>query len=343
MRRPLVLVRCLLATAAVLLLGVPGGGASENLQPPRMEVSCSRSEGCFLLLREALEQAPDSAVIQIGPGVYYEKPLIVNKSVALQGAGADRTRIQLVDPDAVAISVRGAGLSVEIRDLAIQGGPRFSLRSEEWSVNSGTAISVQNDPPESEIRTRLRVIRSRVVGIEGMELQGAEVIITDSEVFSVTSGIRGSGRLEIQSSSLRSISFQANVGPSNGVGIWFLGPRLVLKHSTIEDYWVGLRYDSIERPGSGLFGELISQGNLFTQNDVGVIVGGSLLQATFLDDSFTWNLSYGLVIADPSCGEDLGLREFIGSIDGAGNEFAFNGQGDICPEDYPLPSGFRKP
>ena len=116
-----------------------------------------------------------------------------------------------------------------------------------------------------------------------------------------------------------------------------------MKYSTIEGYRVGLAYNSIEHPRGGLFGELISQENLFTQNDIGVVVGGNLLRATFLNSSFTWNLSYGLVIADPSCGETLGVADFIGSIGGSGNEFSSNGQGDICPADYPLPAGFREP
>ena len=88
-----------------LLLGQPSGISG-------IEITCAEPTGCFLRIGQAIRQAPEGAHLRIGPGVYYQKPLVVENSLGLQGAGASRTQVQLIDPDAVALAVEGRALSV---------------------------------------------------------------------------------------------------------------------------------------------------------------------------------------------------------------------------------------
>jgi hypothetical protein len=108
-----------LSVVGVLSLLWIVGSSSINSNQASLQVTCSEPQGCFGLLGKALAAAPTGSTISIGPGIFYERPLVIDKSFVLQGAGADLTKIRIVEPGS-AITIRSAELvEVMIASLAI--------------------------------------------------------------------------------------------------------------------------------------------------------------------------------------------------------------------------------
>jgi hypothetical protein len=75
----------------LLLIGLIAGivwGSEAGRQVPVIEVNCPDPSGCLGLLGEAIAAAPEGAVIrlsELSKGIYYEHPLVIDKSLTIQG------------------------------------------------------------------------------------------------------------------------------------------------------------------------------------------------------------------------------------------------------------------
>ncbi len=318
-----------------LLLGQPSGISG-------IEITCAEPTGCFLRIGQAIRQAPEGAHLRIGPGVYYEKPLVVEKSLVLQGAGASRTQIRLIDPDAVALAVEGRALSVRIEDLTLQGGP-FFFPSERWDLWTGAAVLASGTAPDQPVQ--LRIERSQILGWSGIALPGNVYLsLRESTVIAQNVGILSLGSsIEVRDSRIESAWSAAKRGA--GIDASF-AERVWVQNSLIRGYGTGISYaipvpPEREPPEGGSLGELVAISALVEQNDVGIFLAG-LVGARLEGNRVENNAQYGLLLALLPCVSTSEESRFRGAVHGAGNRFARNGQ-DLCPEDYPWPDGFKHP
>jgi len=218
----------------VVALGLSGFLLSGSLplgQPSEIseiEITCAEPTGCFLQIGQAIRRAPEGAHLRIGPGVYYEKTLVVEKSLVLEGAGASRTQIRLIDPDAVALAVEGRALSVRIEDLTLQGGP-FFFPSERWDLWTGTAVLASGAAPDQPVQ--LRIERSEILGWSGIALPG--------NVY---------------------LSLRESTVIARNVGILSLGSSIEVRDSRIESAW------SAVKRGAGIDASFAATGLRTTRN-----------------------------------------------------------------------------
>lgn len=100
-----------------------------------VEVSCPYPEGCFSLVGRAIRQASAGAIIRIAPGIYYEKPLIIDKSLRLEGIPTETGRLPriilvLVDVG-MAVLIQGSSpITVELLRLSIEALARDPILLE---------------------------------------------------------------------------------------------------------------------------------------------------------------------------------------------------------------------
>ncbi|HIC96359.1 TPA: hypothetical protein EYP12_07025 [Candidatus Bipolaricaulota bacterium] len=313
----------------VCIVGVMIGEA-----PTEVEVTCPQPQGCFMAIGEAIEASPEGAIIKIGPGTYYEKPLIIEKSLILVGAGRTqpvigpfRTVIQAVGPGA-AITIRYPKgrqdpISVNIKDLAI------SAWLNEDSSNIG--IELVGNPGIKREDLQLFIEECWIKGFNGIRMRGpAKVTIQRCWIWVESQAIMG-GEIE----------FTLLDSDITGGG---LSPRIVLT-----DAEALLQGNRISGPygakpegwGVMAYGKarLTLLGNTIERNAFGVYLAMDVI-AEFRENKIVNNEKYGIVLALAPCIEGLD-REllFRGQILGIDNEIHDNGQ-DLCPEDYPWPEGF---
>jgi hypothetical protein len=328
----------------VLVIGLLGfllQGSLSMSQSTVIEITCPERTGCFLQIGEVLQQAPEGAHLRIGPGVYYEKPLIVEKSLVLQGAGAQRTQIRLIDPDAVALAIEGRALSVRLEDLTLQGGPVFSP-SEKWDLWTGAAVLASGPSPDQPVQ--LGIERSQILGWYGIVLPGnVRLSLIESTVITQSDGISSLGSyVKVMDSRIeRAYPW---LPPKRGTGIAVsFAEGLRIQNSIVRGYEIGISYAipiprGREIPEGTSVGQLIAIENLIAENGMGIFLAGSV-GARLEGNQIKNSERYGLVLALPPCVSVGEENRFRGAIQGSGNQFADNGQ-DLCPADYSWPDGF---
>ncbi len=149
------------------------------------------------------------------------------------------------------------------------------------------------------------------------------------------------------------LTAQENQIKENGWGIWLRGAEATLKDNEIaQNDVIALPIDLrlvawLEWlfPASGVLvqsGQPLLQSNRITQNSLGIVLQEQS-SPTMLGNQILNNAQYGIALYLKPCFDQLAAEiAFQGKVLGEANELSGNGQGDLCPADYPWPPGFRK-
>ncbi len=298
-----------------------------------MQVNCEEVAGCFRLLEQVLATASEGAVIQMGPGVYYERPLVITKSVTIQGAGSPLTLITAIDQGPLlTIQSPSNPILVTIENLTLQN-----------LMLSGLGLLVQGT-------------------LQSTSTSATEVMLRGSWLFAADKAISSQGKalLRLQQNSIGAgnLAIEAQYGSyliaiDNTIILsWPSEPLAPIGVILLQDVEAAFERNSISpritapRPQVpfgilALGGEYSFSENEIQQVSVGVMLGGKT-NAAFNNNRIHDNIM-GIALELPPCipKPDPEIR-FDGVISGSENQFANNSKGDLCPADYPWPPGFRK-
>lgn len=331
----------LLLMVSLLTLLLNGAAFPADPEQVVLEVSCPDPEGCFRLIERAVQEAPIGATLRISPGVYYEKTILIEKSLTLERSGERGVvEIRFVEPQPgliIRLTEDQRPMNVILRDLTLitQG---LSGVSDERNPPATVLIGGSPDSIES---LKVVIEASEIYGYAGIGVHRAHLIIRRSAINVDAWSVKAVfGKLEVLDNSLVGASLHRgfNVGLTNT-------EEALLQHNQI---WVFRPSEAIEGfrwavfvNGISEFGEgrAVLADNVIRGADVGAVVGGKAA-VEFSGNRFLDNRDYGIMLLIPPCAkrEDEGL--FEGEIQGSGNEFEGNGQ-DLCPEDFPWPEGFQ--
>ncbi|MGQ9602221.1 MAG: hypothetical protein ACUVUT_06065 [Candidatus Bipolaricaulia bacterium] len=332
----------------LLLIGLITGivwGSEAGTQIPVIEVSCPDPSSCLGLLEKAISTAPEGAVIQLSElskGIYYEHPLIIDKSLTIRGITYPWNLIIAVD-HGYFLTVRYPGhpITVTLDNLVIRNslvdvGP-WSSSSKE---GTGTAILLEGPAEGAPEDLKLIISDSGIVATGSIvKMQGkAQLTIRGSELLSKGWGLwaEGGGKLMLE---------------GNGILIEpdYFGDRVGLY---LKDVEARLQGNIIMPTTSGTpmklgFGITANGGKYYLiKNRIegfsGAVALAMKADADFQENSIVENC-IGIMLFLPSC---LGAAmtpefQFEGKITGTGNVLLYNDR-DLCPEDYPWPEGFVK-
>lgn len=330
------LVAVFVLSAALLQLT----DARSQQAEPVVELSCPNTDGCFRLLGPALETAPTGATIRLGPGIYYEKPLTVSKSVRILGTGST---IRIVD-SGPAFTVRTAGRPV---DLSFES---VSIEAQLWASppaglplpatqaqNMGVYVVKGPDPVQLSL-DRTHIQAGYGIHIEQAPSRGISIknsVIRAVSIAVLTQGIGENVTLTVEKSDIHV------AGDPTPVGFMVLGTaKVVLRDNKV--------FGGFEQRGAavqawGLEGvvHLVLERNQSSFFENGALLLGAV-QATMVDNDFSYNSGYGVTLGLTPCYPDPRFTEFTGSVQGSNNR-SVGAKGSLCPPSYPWPPGFVKP
>ena len=163
--RGLFLKFLLLALMTWILLGGNSPGESYVIQ-----ITCQSPTGCFRLIGQAIELAPWGAVIRIGPGVYNEYPIMIDKALTLEGAGIG------------ASSSRTATTRILVQAISASGDPITAITILGKQALSVTVGGIQLEPPRASqgIRVVSQTVDDVQVTISDSYLQSAIGIVAEA-------------------------------------------------------------------------------------------------------------------------------------------------------------------
>ncbi|GEM_PF-6004013 len=322
--------------------------------PQEITVECNAS-ACFGLVGEAIERAPEDALLTIRPGSYYEFPLSVTKSLTIRGEDYRTTLIRALEPGAL-FTVRPSGgpLRVTFQELTLRNlevaldGPSSSVFRVEgpvaaegdsvtvslqgiWADSAGVGVRT-----EGEVRLEIRAswMYTRVMPVV-LVSEGGTLVLEESRL-SATSDAGGLGLLALLSSDavLRKNLLIPFGEASIPVALYGSQGEYTLVDNEFAFVGIGATFLG---PSTRAF----LSGNYFRDMVTGVALAGET-NATLLANVFRYN-DVGLLLYLPPCvslRQDDPLR-FRGAIEGQDNVFESN-DADLCPEGYPWPEAFKK-
>ncbi len=323
---------------------------SSNSGQVSLQINCPEATGCFGLIGKALASAPTGSTIHIGPGVFYEQPLVIERSLTLQGAGADLTKIRPVEPGS-AITIR----SIEPIDVLISSLTIVAPFVWDKRISAGV-VWIQ----ESNVdKTQTVVIKdSEITSFTGVLINASKgsLTIQRSRLWGISSGIdirtRGEIAVAVEDtlldgpflyddpiglSRLVIISSAISFMPDDSPGRAYIS----LKNNQMQLWHLGLKAISIGYEGWSR-AEVLLVNNMIAYNKVGVHLGGDS-NAEFRENTIS-NNDNGVTLFLPPCASinSYDILAFRGQVRGKDNVIIDNKKGDLCPPDYPWPPGFRK-
>ncbi len=342
--------------AAVLIVGMALGSIlvpqGANGQGERF---VARVPEEFSTIQAAIDAAAEGATILIGPGLYKEN-LKITKSLRLVGAGHKQVHVRAINEQQPTIYVEAVlPIQVYFEGFTI-GDPSRSL--EELPRLDPTQLSYPLMPAgiqvQGPVQAKLHKLTIGGQGGAGIFTRGvfiAEDLFTAPQLM------------------VSEVELAHNV-----FGLFMMSSDSIIQRSTIRENLIGLFNVLLGKPGgltiyrSALLGNIITGvalhnshlpqalghviGNEIVGNGSGIYLGarqaGSWVEIS--DNQIGRNLSYGVTVMQSVCPSDfrpllvpLMVSESATiQILGKGNELQSNGQGDLCPPDYPWPPGFRK-
>jgi len=282
-------------------------------------------------IQKAIEAAPEGATIRIGPGTYYEKQLVLEKSLVLQGAGASKTTIKAVDSGA-ALIVRGSGYpnltSVTLQGLSIIAQGSSPVLSESGGI--GLAVEGQR---QGQGVLQVMVQGCWIYGYGGVGVRGlAKVTVQQTFIRAVGSGVvvREQSEADISESQIKG---GRDLLLLTGAGIGAVeGGKISLHRVSIFDWGLGLA------AGEGSLIALTESSIYSNGGDGALLIGDAIVELR--KNKIENNLGYGIELALPPCYPEDEIVRFRGTVRGSDNEIHDNTKGNLCPPDYPWPEGF---
>lgn len=324
-----------------------------------LEVSCTDPNGCFQQIHQAIETATAGTTIRIGPGTYYEKPLIIDKNLVLQGAGANFTQIHAVDPGP-AITVRGSqALDVTLQGLNIVTPHVWELTDLDKESMGIQWVQQDNERAQNKhvILIKESIISSRI-GIQIHASQGS-ITIEQSKIISGTGIlVDPSGEINVtveNNSFLGPLKSDSSVfvigllvGPAIGVSTHPISNangsspskvRISLRKNEITDWLFG-----VSTIGAGMKIEVLLEENTISFNKEAAIALAGNTDIEMNRNKIQTN-DYGVKLFLAPCVpiKSQEVTAFKGAVKGKDNEIQSNKKANLCPGDYPWPPGFANP
>jgi len=352
-------------------------GGSSSSEPFVREVTCPSVTGCYRLIGQTVDLAAAGTLIRIGPGIYYEPPFTIDRSLTLQGAGKEVTKIILTDPRAqkptTGITIlANEVLTVELNSLRIENVIPALGRSEAIKVFSQTTEETQVTLRDVYLRSAIG-LTGQAAQFGGLLAKGPTLTVETSTIVTDTgSGFEvgiamESGRLILRDSYLY-VPENAPPLPMGGgrFGLYlipgsFLTPpppsvgfpppvflpirvEAVLDRNQIRGFDGGVGAVAYSLLKTSLSIQLTE--NDISSNGVGVLLDGDQVTANFVNNEIHDNSQYGIKLTLPGCGPVSSDEsfQFKGTVEGSGNRVYGNKQLDLCPPLglYPWPPDFIK-
>lgn len=332
--------------------------------------------GCdYASIQEAVAAVPPGGVILVREGTY-EENLVINKSLTIKGVDPELVHLRPKDraqsalffsaphPEAWLIlenlTLSSAVFGLRASAITAFGG-RLVIRNCRLLGDGGTQIGKGSGTGVYAVTNDALIVDSQFLGgATGLELLGtswvkaratirrtqfddsiskavhlyyAEATIEESSL----SGTALGGAISVGTGSKATIRdsriFQAEVGIS--VAEAFRSPHraeALLVRNRIFANEIGVATLEAARVS------LVE--NLIVENGTGVLLGGAS-EATLERNRIKGNKGWGVALRQRPCWETK--RRFTGKVLGRANEIVENGRGDLCPEDYAWPEGFKQP
>jgi len=329
----------LVAIGSLAVLALLGTGQQSEVV---IAVNCPEIQ-CFRLLEQAINTAPEGAILQLGFGTYYELPLVISKSLTIRGEGFQRTVVYAVEAGAL-FTIQGTDhpITVNIKSLTLHS-PVVDLLGPPFGRGQAVALKIEG-PGEGnpeQLKVLLASSSTLSAGV-GIVVSGrAQLILQSNEVEAKLGALNAENGAQLIAEENR---FIADEG--------FDGLAIVLLQEVEEAHFQKNQiFQRVLTPSAAkALGIMILRGgryslmeNQFVALAVGTMLSGKTA-ADFQRNLFRDNM-VGILLQVPPCiqNPDPELR-FEGSITGADNEFADNSKADLCPElnDYPWPPDFVK-
>ena len=314
-------------------------------------IRCTEIEGCFRLVGQAVQSAPEGAIIEVAAGLYYELPILVEKSLTIRGTGLD-TVIQGITPE-VLFSVRNPNPdhfvqvtleSVNLRYWVFAAeDPDADLARRGVLQIEGVHDGFSPSPEESlSLPTRVVIRRSTLSSVEtAIHISGAELLLEDNWI------VGRDGALEV--------NVDARLTATNNRIFWLGGLSkgdalaLIMLSGAEAEFYGNLIFNgsgvsaSNALPAILIFGEgrYIFRKNTIEDLAIGVLIGGGAASVDFRENEFR-NNGGGIFLSMPPCvAHPASETRFSGAITGRDNVFVDNDI-DLCPtlEEGPWPPGF---
>lgn len=220
-----------------------------------------------------------------------------------------------------AIDARSSRLSIEGNEIYILEGSQKDIASGVHLIDSAGQV----------LRNQIFGRRAHgiiISGSRGLTIQSNYISLTDwSGIWISGSGISGDSNKDpilIEDNILTRVARLSD--PSPGISAHEI--EVQIKRNSISGFESGIDL------GLEAKGYLID--NFIANNGVGVLIHQDAIKALLENNKILNNQKCGVKIENSR-------RKNLESIEGVGNWIAENGQGNLCPPDYPWPSGFLKP
>ncbi|MCS6937574.1 MAG: right-handed parallel beta-helix repeat-containing protein, partial [Candidatus Bipolaricaulota bacterium] len=118
---------------------------------------------------------------------------------------------------------------------------------------------------------------------------------------------------------------------------------IALKNNQIHFWHIGFSAFSLGHKGWSRADALLIGNTITFNKGPGVLLGGDTI-AELKENIISDNDDYGVTLFLPPCASISSgeITAFRGRMYGKDNVITNNKRGDLCPPDYPWPSGFRK-
>ncbi len=199
-----------------------------------IEVKCDNPAGCSGLLEQVIATAPAGAVIQLGIGTFYERPLTINKSLTIKGVTPDKTFIQGMKSQAsgqppvvhaVFTIENDSEIQVLLKDLAIVTAAeemRYALLLKgkaNATLDHSMILNTEGFVGVVAGGMSFLTIRDSVItgGVGGIEVNDSAVLVlSNSRLFKGSVGleVRGAGVAQLKNCAISRYQFGAIVSDS---------------------------------------------------------------------------------------------------------------------------------
>jgi hypothetical protein len=327
LQKPLMIVGILMLVLFLVIVQQDNSTTWETQDSVILEIRCSNPEGCHHLLERAIAEAPAGATVRIQQGLYYERTVVIDKPITLEGVR--KPEIRFTDPG-VGFDIRlGQGqdesMTVVLQDLRISVPREPRAGPDEY-----VGVVIEGNPDLLSVVLR----DSEVEGGMGLVVIGARFFMERTLVDATVGAVDGRySRLNIADSILKVDAFDESDPWKYGlppISIGFQSSNILLLRNRIE---------------GGFYGVLLGiddNAQLIQNTITGAMIGAYITDNAVVDlreNRFLDNKKYGIAVSLSDCvPRPSGFR---GTIDGSHNEFQGNGQ-DLCPLDYPWPENFKK-
>jgi nitrous oxidase accessory protein NosD len=311
---------------------------SQNSTP--LKISCKDPSGCFNLLKNSIEAANAGAEIEIGPGVYYERPITINKSVTLIGVGDTIPDIIAVEGGAVIrVNSTESPIAVMMERIILRARVNDALGNlGGGGTLMGVYVNASKDNNEGKVNLTLRDVSIISNGVGVIAHGNSQVTLSNDEILAYVGAIDAEDgvSLLVENSKLVVDTYS----PYHPLAVIYLhNVDADLRNNDIYDPDVSQTKMSIYGV-MAIAGRFSFSGNKFSDLAAAVVIGG-MTDAEISNNEFSEN-RVGIMLFLPPCVRPEPPFTFNGKIEGEGNTFSSSSEADLCPglSDFSWPQNF---